>query len=426
MTSTDTMRIIDPLPQRYLTDDPGIGGRIKVRAEDFLVDEIPLYEPSGEGEHLYLGIEKSNVSHGELVGCLRRHFHVPEHAIGFAGMKDKVGVTRQTVSVNLRGEPPAADIGHARIKILWKTRHNNKIKLGHLAGNRFSIRVRDVDPMKAPAALRTLRALERQGVPNYFGQQRFGYRRNNHLVGAAVVNEDWGLVLKHLLGTHGGSYPPYQRERRELFDAGKFAEAAALWTTADRSERIVCGKLAIGKTPRDACLAVGPTALDFWVSALQSAMFNRVLDQRLQSGRLAILEEGDLAWKHETRGVFRVTAAELAGPELARRLEAFEISPSGPIWGGGMLQAEGAAGEVEREALDAAGMSIRLFEQHRRMLEGARRPLRNPMRNASLDSGVDEHGPYIRAAFDLPRGAYATVVLREIMKNEESAASGDE
>lgn len=419
------MRITNPLPQRYLTSEPGISGRIKVRPEDFLVDELPLYEPEGAGEHLYLGVEKTNVSHGELMSTLRRHFNVPEQAIGFAGMKDKIGVTRQTISI-LTPQDFTGDIPHQRIKALWCTRHRNKIRLGHLAGNRFSIRIRDVDPLKAPAALRILRKLEQCGVPNYFGSQRFGYRRNNHLIGAAYLKGDWDSMLSLLLGAKGGNYPLYQQPRRELFDAGKYVEAAEQWTAADRSERIAATKMAKGKGKKEACLAVGDTALAFWVSALQSAVFNRVLDRRLDDALLATLIEGDVAFKHATRGMFLVTAEELAGGELPARLESMEISPSGPLWGSNIMSATGAVAAIEREALDAADVPAEVMFGSRRSPQGSRRPLRIPVTNTAIESGVDEHGNYIRVAFDLPRGAYATVVLREIMKNDQfEEDSGD-
>jgi tRNA pseudouridine13 synthase len=419
------MRITNPLPQRYLTSEPGIGGRIKVRPEDFLVDELPLYEPEGEGEHLYLGVQKSNVAHAELISCLRRHFNVKEEAIGFAGMKDKAGVTRQTVSIHLHDDPPNVDVDHQRIAVLWASRHRNKLRLGHLAGNRFSIRIRDVDPMAAPRALRTLRVLEQRGVPNYFGAQRFGYRRNNHLIGALLLREDWKAILRHLLGACGGAFPDYQRQRRELFDTGDFRAAAEQWTPADRSERIASMKLAAGKSERDAVLNVGPTALSFWISALQSAIFNRVLDRRIDDGAFDRLIEGDLAWKHENRAVFRVTAEELAkGEVLQERLARLEISPSGPLWGRDMLQAEGAVAQIEREAIDASGVTLESLTSGPRSPEGGRRSLRTPITHASLDSGTDEHGSYVRVAFDLPRGSYATIVLREIMKSDQTDGEG--
>ena len=415
---TGQIEINNPLPQRYVTDDPGIAGRIKVRPEDFLVDELPLYELEGAGEHLYLGVEKSNVAHAEMMSCLRRHFNVPETAIGFAGMKDKIGVTRQAISIHLLGEPHNLELEHQRIRILWSKRHRNKLRLGHLAGNRFSIRIRDVQPTKVPLARRTLQRLEEIGVPNYFGVQRFGYRCNNHMVGAALLRMDWSGMLAQLLGTAGPPFPEYQRQRRELFDAGRFAEAAEMWTVADRAERIACSRLAQGKSPRDACLAVGDASLSFWISALQSAIFNRVLDRRLQAGAMTTLVEGDLAWKHDSRAVFRVTSDALACPDLAARLTNFEISPSGPMWGKGMLQAEAETAIAERDALEAMGIPIGAFISDGRSPEGARRPLRCPIRNSAIEAGVDEHGSYIRIAFDLPRGTYATIVLREIMKSD--------
>jgi len=418
MNAPESMLITNPLPQRYLTHTPGVGGRIKARPEDFLVDEIPLYEPQGGGEHLYLGIQKTNVSHGEMMSCLRRKFGVREFAIGYAGMKDKAGVTRQTVSIHLTKDPPNVDIDHSRIQVLWAARHANKLRMGHLAGNRFSIRIRDVDPMKAPAALKTLRQMERDGVPNYFGTQRFGYRGNNHRVGAALLAEDWPTLTQELLGTVGGVFPEYQRARREGFDRGNLREAASLWTTADRAERMVCERLASGHEARDAVLAVGGTALSFWVSSLQSAIFNRVLDARLQDQSLATLAEGDLAWKHDNRAVFSVTAEDAAGGVLASRLANIEISPSGPMWGKGMLQPTGAAAAAEFEALQAAGLHLAHLMESRHGPEGARRPLRFPVANTHLEAGSDEHGAFIRVAFDLPRGSYATIVLREIMKSE--------
>ena len=418
------MAIASPLPGEFATGPEGVGGRIKVRAEDFLVEELPLYELSGAGEHVYLCVQKSNTSHAEMISVLRRHFGVDQSEIGFGGMKAKVGVTRQTVSIHLPGSAiPDTNIEHARIAVLWATRHHNKLRLGQLAGNRFSIRIRDVDPMKAPLALKIMRKLEQQGVPNYFGEQRFGYRGNNHVLGAYVLRGEWRHACTFLLGQAGGGFQEYQRPRRALYDEGKYAEAAAEWTTADRVELIVSRKLARGTRPRDALLAVGDSAVEFWISALQSAIFNRVLDERIRTAALGTLREGDIACKHENRSMFHVTAEALASGELAQRLANMEVSPTGPLWGPGMLLPAGQTAEAERSALAAAGFTVEQFLGFKRTLEGQRRPLSVPLRNAALEAGIDEHGEFIRVAFDLPRGSYATVVLREIMKN---AAAADE
>ena len=415
--SVEMMRIVNPLPQRYLTEEAGIGGVIKAAPEDFLVEELPRYEPCGQGEHLYLRIEKCGVSHAELLGCLRRHFNVSERAIGFAGMKDKIAVTRQTVSIHLPQDPRDVDLDHDRIRVLWASRHLNKIRRGHLVGNRFSIRIREVDPTKVTVVRRQLERLERSGVPNYFGSQRFGYRCNNHLLGAAVLTDDWPGMLSELLGTGGSPFPEYQRPRRELFDHGRFGDAAALWTPADRNELVAVKALRDGKSERNACRSVGKSTLAFFVSALQSAVFNRVLDRRIEDGTLTTLVEGDLAWKHDSRSVFPVTADELASGELPGRVESLELSPSGPLWGPGMTRPGAAVAEAELEALDAADVALdALCSADLGRRQAARRPLRVPLPNLQTDSGVDEHGSYIRVAFDLSRGAYATVVLRELMK----------
>lgn len=427
MSSIDiTTPALDPLPQRFLTDEPGIGGVIKARPEDFLVEELPLYQPLGEGEHLYLFVEKNDVSHAEMISSLRRHFGVREEAIGFAGMKDKLGITRQMVSIHLLGDPTDLQPPHERIRVLWSARHRNKLRRGHLEGNRFSIRIRDVDPLKAPHVKRILARLQRDGVPNYFGFQRFGYRRNNHLLGAAMLRGQWDALLAELLGTTGSAFPEYQRQRRELFDAGRYAEAAPMWTTADRAELFSIRALTDGKNPQQACRAIGKTSLSFFISALQSAIFNRVLDQRLEAGTLLTLMEGDVAWKHGPPGsgsVFAVTAAELATGALPPRMAAFEISPSGPLWGRGRMSAAGEVDRMELAALDAAGLTEQAFIDQG--VEGGRRPLRVRISNPEVDAGVDEHGGYVRLAFDLPRGAYATVVLREIMKTEMDQSAGE-
>jgi tRNA pseudouridine13 synthase len=410
--------IVNPLPQRFLTDDAGIGGVIKQRPEDFLVDEQPLYEPCGRGEHLYLGIEKAGVAHAELLSLLQRNYQVPDRAIGFAGMKDKLAITRQVVSIHLpHGTKAAPELGHERVRVLWSTWHTNKLRRGHLAGNRFSIRIRNIDPLKVPQVRRKLAQLESAGLPNYFGFQRFGYRRNNHLIGCMILNRDFEGVVRELLGADGAPFPEYQRERRERFDAGDIAGAAALWTPSDRAELMISRALARGRTPDDAVHVVGHAPITFWISAAQSAMFNRVLDRRLSDGLFESLVVGDIACRRSGRGLLHITENELADPDVMSRVANLELTASGPLWGPGMPQPREPLASIEREALDASGLTLDDFSRHDS--QGARRPLRVPVRHVELDAGVDQHGPYIRIAFDLPRGVYATVLLREVMKVDE-------
>lgn len=411
------------MPRYYVTDEPPIGGQIKVRPEDFVVDELPLYDPDGEGEHLLLGIEKCNVAHGELMSCVRRHFGVREVDVGFAGMKDKAAVTRQAISVRCPADPDAVEIPHERIRVLWAARHGRKIRRGHLAGNRFSVRIREVDPLKLPQVKQQLERLQQIGVPAYFGAQRFGYRINNQLIGMHLLHRDWKAALHELLGTGGAPFPAHQQARREAFDRGEFKEALHAWSAADRSELSALRSLCRGESPQRACRMVGRTAHSFWISAVQSAIFNHVVDGRLERGLIERLEEGDLAWVHAKRAVFAVTAEELGDPALPKRLVDLEVSPSGPLWGRGMTEAKATIGQLERDALEASGVARQLQTDRRRDGVGARRPLRAPISNVELESGVDNEGAFIRVAFDLPRGLYATVVLRELMKSDASDAA---
>jgi tRNA pseudouridine13 synthase len=405
----------DPLPVRRMLLAPALGGAIKLRPEDFIVDEIARYEPSGSGEHLFLRIQKTGVAHADLVSLLQRHYGVHEAAIGFAGMKDKVAVTQQNVSIHLPGRADPGPLEHPRIALLWSDRHDHKIRRGHLVGNRFAIRIRKVDPLKAPAIFRRLRELEQSGIPDYYGMQRFGYRRNNHRLGFHLLRGDWEGLLAELLGARGSMFPAHQRARRELFDAGRLAESLAQWAPGDRAERAAMAALAAGASSERAVHAIGQTALVFWISALQSHVFNRTLDRRIDEGLIDRLLEGDVAWKHSSRRVFLVGESDLADPALARRLAEFELSPSGPLPGPGMVAPRSRPAEIEREVLATEGLDEASFTEIPWGGEGTRRPLRVQVSNIDCDSGFDEHGPFVRVVFDLPRGAYATVVVRELV-----------
>jgi tRNA pseudouridine13 synthase len=414
----------DPLPKRRLLGSTAIPGVIKERPEDFLVDEQPLYEPSGEGEHLYLGIQRQGMSHSEMLEILCRHYGVNEEAIGFAGMKDKVAVIRQTLSIHLPGrEAPPTELKNDRLAVLWQRRHLNKIRRGHLAGNRFSVRIRKIDPIRSPTIWRGLQTLEREGIPDYYGAQRFGYRCNNHRLGRHLLNGDYEAALDELLGLTS-PFPEHQRDARTLFGERRFAESLPLWARNDRAERVALNALVHGRTPRAAIKAISPAVRMFWISAFQSAVFNRLLDRRIDDGLFASVIAGDVAYRHRSRGQFTVTEEMLAAEDMAARVRAFDVSPSGPMFGSGMIEAAGRVRDWEWDATRSLGVRPEVFAAKEIDLEGTRRPFRVPVTNIELEGGFDEHGPFIRVAFDLPRGAYATVLLRELL-GDAAAESAD-
>lgn len=414
----------------YLTADvPPIGGRLRERPEDFLVDEQPLYQPCGEGEHIYLYVEKRNLTTHQAIDALAEHFGVERRAVGYAGLKDARAVTRQVFSVHTPGKTFAdfPDLARDGLAVLWSDMHTNKLRVGHLAGNRFSIRIRGMRALDARHAWAVLERLERAGVPNFLGEQRFGARANNHTLARCDIAGDARALLDELLAPRDGD-DERLRAAREAYARGDFAEALARTPRRMQAESGALRALARGQDHERAVRAIPSRDRQLWANALQSFVYNRVLSRRLDESALGALRPGDLAWKHDNGAVFPVDDATAGAPDTAARLARLEISPSGPLWGPKMTRAAGATDAAEVDALAEAGVTVaQMGEWSKRTridLPGARRPLRVPLLDPDCEGGVDERGEYVRVAFELPPGAFATAVLREVMKPAPGPASG--
>lgn len=403
---------------------PGTGGVLKQREEDFLVDELPLYPPNGQGEHFMMLVEKRGLSTLQLVSILARHFDIPRNAVGYAGLKDRHAITRQHITVHVPGRriEDFPSLQHDRVQILWIDRHDRKLRRGHLEGNGFSIRVRGVSMQAALQAHRTLEILEAKGMPNGFGQQRFGQWGTNHRIGRALVLGRAEEACDLLLGpTPAAAGDP----SREAYAAGDLKGAfEALPRSAEAERRVLCALLH-GKRPNQAIARLGKTETTFMVSALQGAILNDVLHERMRRGMLDTLVEGDIAVVHGARRTtFMVSAEEAASPETAERLSRLEVSPTGPLWGPKMRLAGGEIARMERAALEAHGLTPESIEQfakkHRGGIDGDRRPLRVPLRYPQVEGGADEHGTYVRCGFELPRGSFATEAMAEVMKPDRA------
>lgn len=423
--------VASPLLARRLLDLPPVGGVIKQRASDFLVDELPLVDPSGEGEHLHIGVQRAGMSHDEMVQVVARHCGVSERAIGHAGMKDKAAVTRQTISVHLPGLPDPPVLQHPDMEFLWARRHTAKLRPGQLRGNRFSIRIRGVNPLHAPRVQQAMQLFATRGAPNAFGVQRFGHRCNGHVLGSMLVQERWQELLDELAGSKGSAFPAWQSEARARYDAGDFAGSATLWARGDHAERSAVRALAQGRSPRAAVRSIRESTRGFWMNAAQSAGFNAVLGARMQDGSFDRFIAGDLANLHPGRSLFRVLPEALADAsqalELQRRLQAFDCSPTGPMCGPDAMTPEAACLALESSVLTGLGLGLESFPSAPHAPAGERRSLRMIVASPQVDAGVDEHGGFIRVAFDLPRSGYATSVLAEIMGDVttlETSAAG--
>jgi len=295
---------------------------------------------------------------------------------------------------------------------MWADRHGNKLRLGHLRGNRFAVKIRDVSPTDVVKVQPMLDRMERSGMPNYFGQQRFGRRDNNHLLGAALLRGDDREVLHLLLGNPLEKVDdPETLAARKSFDAGDLEAAMKKYPRRCGLERRILARLIKTGKPGAAARAVDEKLRRLWINALQSALFNRVVARRIAT--LDRVLAGDLAMKEENGAVFLVEDAAAAQP----RCERFEISPTGPQIGYRMTLPAGEALPIEQAVFDEAGLKpadFRVAGRHK--IKGARRPLRVRPSDVELSAGVDEHGAHITVAFSLPAGSFATVLLREIMK----------
>jgi tRNA pseudouridine13 synthase len=350
---------------------------IRAAPEDFVVEEIPAYAPSGRGEHLFITFKKRGLTTPDAVRRIAAALDVDPRSAGFAGMKDRHAVTTQTASfafpIARDAEAQAGRVAEEGIEILGAARHDHKLKPGHLIGNRFTLVLRDVPEAAAEASRARLAAIGETGVPNAFGPQRFGRDGDNP-----------ARALAWLAGQERG--PRDRREQRLLF------------------------------------------------SAVQSWLFNQVLEQRTRAGTWAIVLPGDIARKHDSGGLF---AVPLEGPELAdaeARARAGLLSATGPMFGAKMRWPEGEPLALERAVLAASALGEEgRLAAHHKLGEGTRRPLRLPVTEMSIAileppastdlAGRERRRPSIAVHFVLPKGGYATTVLGRAFRLVDASSS---
>jgi tRNA pseudouridine13 synthase len=290
----------DKFGRIYLTNNlPGIGGLIKERPEDFMVEEVPLYEFSGEGGFVFLLLEKTDLSNLDLVNLMRKHLDLKDHEVGVAGWKDKRAITRQWISIprEKARKDRLVSLGSEGIKVLQEQVHSNKLRTGHLLGNRFSILIQQTHSDAEARAEAIIQRLQTHGLPNFYGPQRFG-------TGGANLEKGLALLL--------GQYRVRSVRKRKLL-----------------------------------------------MSAYSSLLFNLTLKERMEQDLFAKLLHGDIAKKHDTGGIFLVSDPEKEQP----RADRLEISGTGPIWGKKMKRAKEAAGALEEKILSTQGLVPDVFHK---------------------------------------------------------------
>ncbi|MFB0534386.1 MAG: tRNA pseudouridine(13) synthase TruD, partial [Anaerolineae bacterium] len=298
--STDLTEI-QSLP--FMTADlPGTGGEIKAESAHFVVEEIPLYEPVGEGEHVYVRLTREGWTTRALQQQLTSLFGLREVDVGCAGLKDKHARVTQTFSLLVRDVDEATVAGRIQealpVEVVWAKRHRNKLRRGHLLGNRFRIVVLHPQPEAMARAEAIAQALQARGLPNFYGVQRFGIDGDN------------------------------ARRGREVL---------------------------LGRGPRERWLR------RFLLSAYQAALFNAWLTERMRRGWFERLLTGDIAKKTDTGGLFEVMDAAVELPRFQRG----EITYTGPIYGARMRWASGEPVELERTVLERAEVTTEMLRRAR-------------------------------------------------------------
>ena len=321
--------------------------RIRVAVEDFQVLEVPLVEPCGEGEHSWLRVRKRSSNTPWVAQQLARFAGVAPAAVSYAGLKDRHAVTEQWFSVHLpgRGDPDWSALQDADFSVLSAQRHLRKLKIGALRGNWFTLRIRDLN-IDPDVMEQRLELLRRGGFPNYFGVQRFG-RDGANLRAAAQL---------------------FQQPKRRV----------------NRSKRGI------------------------YLSAVRSALFNRVLSARVASGSWNRALPGDAL---QLDGKSACFVADALDAETLARVDALQIHPTGPLYGEGEPLCRDVARALEAEQW--SGLEDWLDGLRRARLAAARRALR--VVPGSLQGHEESSGVWV-LAFYLPAGSYATSLLDELIR----------
>ena len=278
----------------YAFGKPETSATIRQHAEDFQVREQLSFNPAGEGQHVYLFIEKRDLNTDDVAQQLARFADVRQVAVGYAGLKDRHAITTQWFSVDLAGqaEPDWTSMNSNNINVIEAVRHSRKLKRGAVRSNHFCIVLRDFSG-DTEELERRLELIQHQGVPNYFGEQRFG-RHDANL-----------------------------KQAEKLFLQSKES------VRKKRIKRHLRG---------------------IYLSAVRAFLFNQVLSHRVADKTWNQPVSGDVFMLDGSHSIFTV---ETIDGEIIRRVHEFDIHPTAPMWGSGLSLATGDAFAVETETLRA-------------------------------------------------------------------------
>jgi len=438
----------------YSTRTEGIGGVIKTKPTDFLVREITNRAEQEEGKYLIAELTKENWDTHNVINEISRRLRVSRNRIGFAGTKDKVAVTTQKISIwgedIAETELERLKIADVSLKLIGRS--NKAVSLGDLHGNEFEIVVRDIEgskeEIKRKIAAITAEIENEGGVPNFFGVQRFGIRRPiTHVVGKHLIR---GELKEAVLSYISDVFPNESEEAKQARLLCKEGELKGLkeglkkmppflrYEKAMLNELVKNGRerRSINESDFLSAFSVLPKNLQkLFVHAYQAYLFNLVLSRRMKQNLpfdealvgdvVCFRDRFGLADLHKDR-MEKVTEDKIeAINRLIKRGRAFVTVPA---FGYETEFAEGVEGEIEREVLKDEDVELNDFYIEKIpeiSSKGIRRPVLVPVKVELSDEEVSDDDMNsgrnkVNLKFFLPKGSYATVVLREYMKSKQA------
>ncbi|MFN3804235.1 MAG: tRNA pseudouridine(13) synthase TruD [Pyrobaculum sp.] len=397
----------------YAIDTCPSGGVIRKQVEDFVVEEVlkdgtvvsrdGMSLAPSPGGWMWIHVVKRNVDTLKLVIRLARTLGVGRRDISIGGIKDARAVTSQIISIrgNVATLPQVPNVNFLD---MWPM--DRPITPGEIYGNKFTIVLRDVEHMEC--AQEALERLKNTAIPNYYGYQRFGtIRPVSHLLGRALLRKDPEGFFHIMFCTIFPHESEKARRSRELACRGEYSRALESFPKRFIEERAVLKKLAAGSDLWNAIMAIPLEILRIYVEAAQSYLFNVYLSKRMELAPLDTPIEGDLV--------------EING-QVSYYIEGLGGSVVLPVVGVGVRMPRGKVGAAILDTLKREGLNPDAFLKMPRGLQvyGFYRKTQVEIKDLTYSVAAG----YVAIQFILPRGSYATTVLREIVKPTEPSAHG--
>ena len=360
-------------PLYALTHAP-IEAYFSKNSDDFVVREIPLYEFSGDGEHLIVEISKKDMTTSDALHVLSEVTGAKMRDFGYAGLKDKQGMTTQFISMPRKFESALASFSHEKMKILSLNVHKNKLRIGHLKGNSFFIRLKKVLPNNAKKLEQVFISIDKMGYANYFGYQRFGKFGDNAETGLELLKN----------GTINGKKSKNPKLNDFLISAFQ----------SDLFNRWLSKRVEISRFAQD--FSLGELAQIY--PYLDGAILKKIKSQK----RFFKLIEGEVLGHYPHGKCFLCEDLDAEGA----RFDARDITSCGLIAGAKAYEAQGVAKVVEDEIFAQAN-------EYKAKMTGSRRFAWCYLEDASYK--YNEEKAHFTVNFTLQKGSYATVVLEEIL-----------